>query len=229
MADKKILDYGCGLGGNFRYLSKRGDYRGVDILPENIEYAKKRYGDKYFTQITDGLPFENESFDEIHLYDVLEHVSDLPATLREISRVLKKGGRIFITVPAKISEEALLKIRPDYFKEVGHVRIVEPEKLAKDLEEKGFKLDTQKKVRGMEAVMLGWLFRKNAGQRMVAHQTGSPQFSKFLVAFIWIFDTRLFRTPLKYLFFIYVFTLPIGWLISRVFPKSIYLEFIKHN
>lgn len=225
---KNILDYGCGLGGNSVFLSKRGKYFGIDILKENIDYAQNRYGAKKFA-LFDGneIPFENSFFDEVHSYDVFEHVVDLDKSLKDVCRVLKKDGKIFITVPAKISEQKLSKIKPNYFLEVGHLRVVDLEKLKEKMEVNNCKFIKSSKTRGMEAVVLLLVFWWRKNKQTVVFQTGSPKFNKFLVAFIWIFDTRLFRTNLKYLFFIYIFTLPIGWVISNFFPKTIYLEFRK--
>ncbi|MEI8361144.1 MAG: class I SAM-dependent methyltransferase [bacterium] len=228
MKSKKILDYGCGLGGNIKYISRFGEYLGVDILDSNIDYATQRYGVGKFIKF-DGrtLPFDSFSFDEVHCYDVLEHVNDLDITLNDIDRVLKNDGKIVITVPARISEEMLLKIKPDYFSEVAHVRIVDEAELSFKLEAIGYKLVSQSKIRGVEALFLCILFMFNKKKRWVAFQTGSPLFSKLFIAMVWIFDQRLFRTSLKYLFFIYPFTLPIGWLVSQFFPKSIFLVYQK--
>ncbi len=223
-----ILDYGCGFGGNYNFLSKRGVYFGLDILEDNINYAKNRYTRVNF-KVFDGktIPFPDGYFDEVHAYDVLEHVEDLDKVLSEVSRVLKKGGKFFITIPAAVSEKALINIKPNYFEEVGHKRIVDPKYLI-NWSKRGFEILTNNKCRGMEAVVLSIVFWFNKNRRSVKYQTGSPEFSKMLVAFIWLFDSRLFRTNLKYFFFIYIFTLPVGYLISRIFPKTIYLVLKKN-
>lgn len=44
-------------------------------------------------------PFENEAYDTIFCEDVLEHLSDFEGCMRELHRVLKKGGKLFISVP----------------------------------------------------------------------------------------------------------------------------------
>ena len=46
------------------------------------------------------LPFRNQEFDLVCLFDVLEHVEEDVASLQAIRRLLKPGGRVFITVPA---------------------------------------------------------------------------------------------------------------------------------
>ncbi len=227
---KKILDYGCGLGGNSPWLSRRGEYVGIDILEENIEYANKRYDSTQFI-LSEGvkIPFSDGYFDEIHSYDVLEHVLDFDSVIQEFVRVAKQEGKIFIVVPAEKSEKLFAKLKPKYNQEIGHVRIVDYKALIGFFENNGFVLEKLHKVRGMEALVLAGLFWKKNEKEVVSFQTGSPKFSKWLVAFMWLFDTRLFTTQLKYFFPIYICTLPLGWLISRFFPKSMYIVVRKKN
>lgn len=227
MQEKIILDYGCGWGGNCKFIANRGKYIGIDIDPKMIEFAQKKYNGQFRTGNGTEIPLPDKYCDEVHCYDVLEHVKNLEKILNELNRVLKENGKMFIVVPAEISERVLLKLKPDYFKDVGHERIVNPIELQETLIKKNIHLVTCKKVRGMEAVVYAYLFAREKNNRYMEYQSGSPQFSKLLVAWIWLFDSRLFITPLKYLFFIYIFTLPIGWCISRFFPKSIYMVFEK--
>lgn len=44
-------------------------------------------------------PFETSSFDQVECFDILEHLSDIPATLEELHRVLRPGGQLEITTP----------------------------------------------------------------------------------------------------------------------------------
>jgi SAM-dependent methyltransferase len=46
-----------------------------------------------------GLPFQEDTFDEIHCNHILEHIRDLEALLGELSRVTRPGGRIRVLVP----------------------------------------------------------------------------------------------------------------------------------
>src|SRR4051812_25282500 len=49
-----ILDVGSGLGGLFEYLSpriKNFEYLGIDIMPEFVSFAQKKFGQKYFRQM----------------------------------------------------------------------------------------------------------------------------------------------------------------------------------
>ena len=53
------------------------------------------------------LPFENESFDIVTMLAVLEHLSYPEDILKEINRILRKDGRLVLTVPSKIAKPIL--------------------------------------------------------------------------------------------------------------------------
>ncbi len=88
--DKKVLDLGAGKG-HFRDLFKNSDYTAVDFYPyENIDIV---------ADLTEILPFESETWDYVVLSNVLEHISKPRELLKECHRILKKGGKLLITVP----------------------------------------------------------------------------------------------------------------------------------
>lgn len=96
-----ILDIGCGAGGNIKILGDFGSVTGLDISEEALKFAKTH---RAFKDLVMGdaehLPFQNESFDLVSAFDVLEHVPNDRQAIQEMFRVLKKGGFALITVPA---------------------------------------------------------------------------------------------------------------------------------
>jgi len=98
--DLDILDAGCGTGLLLQQLQPLGKVEGVDISEEALEFCRKRGLSNVRRADVLELPFEAESFDMITALDVLEHLDDDVASLREFRRVLKPGGRVFIFVPA---------------------------------------------------------------------------------------------------------------------------------
>ncbi len=119
----RVLEPGCGLGRNalplIEYLRDGGSYDGFDILQGEIEWATRNISaahphfrfqhahiyNKYYN-ILDGcpsteyrFPYEAESFDFVFLGSVFTHMlrADVEHYLDEIARVLKPGGRCFIT------------------------------------------------------------------------------------------------------------------------------------
>ncbi|MDP3710318.1 MAG: class I SAM-dependent methyltransferase [bacterium] len=91
----KILEIGCGTGGNIPLLKQYGQYYGVDINMDAVELARGR---DYSLTITQGnvasLPYPDQFFDTVYCTDVLYHqwVNSPAVALQEIKRVLKSGG-----------------------------------------------------------------------------------------------------------------------------------------
>lgn len=100
---QKLLDIGCGTGETLVFLKKTYpnlDLYGVDNSAEAIRYAKARKLKNICLGDVTHIPFPNASFDIVLLLDVLEHVKNDLTALKEIKRVLKPNGQLFLTVPA---------------------------------------------------------------------------------------------------------------------------------
>lgn len=97
----RILDIGCGGGGNLRALADLGAAFGVDPEPTSVEVARLRSGcDARLGRLPDEIPFEEAGFDLVTLLDVLEHVENDAAALATVTRLLRPGGICMLTVPA---------------------------------------------------------------------------------------------------------------------------------
>lgn len=95
----KILDVGCGTGANLEMLAGFGEAEGVDVSDDALEFCTAK-GLKAHKGLAEKLPFEDESFDVVTALDVVEHLDDDIAGLKEMHRVLKRGGKTLIFVPA---------------------------------------------------------------------------------------------------------------------------------
>ncbi len=95
----RILDVGCGTGANLEMLAQFGESEGVDISDDALEFCKAK-GLKVHKGLAEKLPFADESFEVVTALDVVEHLDDDVAGLKEMHRVLKKGGNALIFVPA---------------------------------------------------------------------------------------------------------------------------------
>ena len=95
----RVLDLGCGTGGVLAHLGEFGDALGLDPAPEAARYCKRR-GVPMVVGSGMELPFADGSFDAVLALDVIEHVPDDVALLREARRVLRPGGVLLVTVPA---------------------------------------------------------------------------------------------------------------------------------
>jgi ubiquinone/menaquinone biosynthesis C-methylase UbiE len=100
-AGAAILDAGCGTGGVLRELARRGDAAGVDASAESVAIAAERVPDADVRVADAGaLAFDDRRFDLVCCLDVIEHVDDDRAVLRELRRVARQDGRLLVTVPA---------------------------------------------------------------------------------------------------------------------------------
>jgi SAM-dependent methyltransferase len=102
-AEKDVLDLGCNTGYGSRIIKASGArVTGVDVSPEAIDIARKKYGPsgiEFLCVDGRGMPFADRSFDVITSFQVIEHIIDLAQFIAEIKRVLRPGGRVIFTTP----------------------------------------------------------------------------------------------------------------------------------
>lgn len=95
----RILDVGCGTGANLEMLSQFGRAQGVDVSDDALEFCRTK-GLNVQKGLAEALPYEEDSFEITTALDVIEHLDDDIAGLREMYRVTKQGGYTLIFVPA---------------------------------------------------------------------------------------------------------------------------------
>ena len=95
----RVMDLGCGTGGTMRSLRGLADWTGVDVNPFAAQLAQDRSGAPVIVAAAAALPFADAAFDGVTALDVLEHIEDDAAALREVRRVLRPGGALVATVP----------------------------------------------------------------------------------------------------------------------------------
>lgn len=117
LAQQEILEVGCGGGLICEQLSHRGAIMvGIDPSPGALATARKHAQEQglghsiYYQQgYAESLPYADSSFSAIVCFDVLEHVRDLNATIKEVARVLAPGGVfVFDTINRTLLARALL-------------------------------------------------------------------------------------------------------------------------
>jgi SAM-dependent methyltransferase len=98
-AGARVLDIGCGVGQVVHRLTQAGyEGYGVDVSQPNIERARKI---SERCQLYDGkrLPFPDGHFASAGALNVLEHVDEPEAFIRELLRVVEPGGRVLLSSP----------------------------------------------------------------------------------------------------------------------------------
>lgn len=98
--DSRLCDLGCGTGGNLAMLAGYGQVTGVERDPAAAQMARDATGLDVREGSAEATGLDSDSFDIVCLLDVLEHLPDEAPALAEITRILRPGGLLLLTVPA---------------------------------------------------------------------------------------------------------------------------------
>ncbi len=102
LEERRILDVGCGVGAFVRRLREFSqDVYGMDIDEERVRQGAAQLPNLALA-LGEYLPFADDTFDVVLLHEVLEHVTDDLATLREVRRVLRPDGKAVIFCPNRL-------------------------------------------------------------------------------------------------------------------------------
>jgi SAM-dependent methyltransferase len=99
-AHARILDAGCGSGRNMIELARHGTVTGVELSDTSVALARERGAGEVIEGSVLDMGFAADSFDLAVSLDVIEHLEDDLAALRELRRVVAPGGSLLVTVPA---------------------------------------------------------------------------------------------------------------------------------
>jgi len=100
-----ILDVGCGAAYGLDFLSKTSKLAvGVDASSTAVSFARHRYGRDFelCNQDACALAFQDEIFDVVISFEVIEHLKDVEIFLANVNRVLKPEGLFIVSTPNKI-------------------------------------------------------------------------------------------------------------------------------
>lgn len=96
-----VLELGCGEGRGVELLAPLAkSYVGIDKIGDVIGRLREKFPNNKFEQaVFPPFPFEENVFDTVVTFQVIEHIKDDDTFIKEIYRVLKPGGRALITTP----------------------------------------------------------------------------------------------------------------------------------
>ena len=97
-----IFELGCGTGEVTSFLNKYGRTKSIDVSPEAVKYCKEKGLKNVFLQdvVEYDVKKEANKYDYAFALDVLEHIQDDTAAMKNTYDVLKPGGYFIVTVPA---------------------------------------------------------------------------------------------------------------------------------
>lgn len=183
-----VLDIGCGTG-RYTIHSQRAGNRviGSELVYSAAVGAKKRGLDVIVGDSETSFPFADETFDRAQCIEVIEHLMDPVSTLKEINRVLKVGGELFISTPnaAWWAHRVLMLLgitsfghSPTYPVEVNmHIRHFTMSTLRDFLERMGFEvLRTQGTYTGFPSALTEYFPRLGGIFNLIGKITGGLGF-----------------------------------------------------
>lgn len=132
-----VLDIGIGYGfleAELTRLSRFLHIIGVDISREAVVRARRNFRGEFLVSRSNNLPFGNNCFDYVCLLEVLEHLyeDESKLSLLEAKRVLKRNGRLIVSVP--------LFDKVFFGHPSGHVRQYEPKTIFEELSKSGLEI-----------------------------------------------------------------------------------------
>jgi len=100
----RILEIGCAGGWFLKAAGENGwEAKGVEISREAADFAKQKLGLDVFRGELADAGFPSGSFDVVYMADVLEHVAEPAAFVREVRRILADGGHIVVCGPTALN------------------------------------------------------------------------------------------------------------------------------
>ncbi len=155
-AGDRLLDLGCGFGRHAFEAARRGahvvaldagrdEVDGVAATFAAMLEAGELSADRTSAGVVQGdalaLPFADGTFDRVICSEVLEHIPDDEEAMRELARVLRRGGTMAITVP-RFGPELINWALSDEYHNVpgGHIRIYRYRVITERLERAGLKV-----------------------------------------------------------------------------------------
>lgn len=208
-----ILDIGCGDGLFASIFFDMQIEQGMDISPTEATSARKTGAyENVVVANAVNIPFKDESFTTVFGNCVLEHIPGIDNVLREISRVLKKDGKLIFTVPSDLVGEQLFY--SSLFRKIGlsklgdlysqklnsvfrHYNLYSPSTWANKLEMVGLKLVSSERYLSPGAtkahdLMLVFSLFSLLNKKLFKKWILFPRFRKLMVVPILFFVFRRF-------------------------------------
>ncbi|HEX8128768.1 MAG TPA: class I SAM-dependent methyltransferase [Pyrinomonadaceae bacterium] len=195
----RFLDVGCGRGEVVRAAQERGwEAEGCDLSAEFVRYACEVNGVKAHAATLEQMRYPDATFDAVTLVEVIEHLYEPAETARELSRIVRPGGLVYLSTP---NEESIYQSLGNlYYKARGrdwvvnlcptwnlyHVHGFSPRSLRYLLEENDFEVEELVVYPGTFAVPPGaglWGQVERAGTRVIEHVANALGRSPYM--YVW--------------------------------------------
>jgi len=99
-SDGRLLDIGCGYGFFLKKMKHNGwDVEGIEVSPFGRKFAQRKLGLCIHSKPLEAITFQENQFDAVTLFYVIEHVQKPLTLLRMVRRVLQPGGVVLVRWP----------------------------------------------------------------------------------------------------------------------------------
>jgi SAM-dependent methyltransferase len=178
----RVIDVGCGAG-RHTYEAYR---RGADIVAFDRDASELHTVDTMLGAMADAgevpasataqavlgdalsLPYPDDTFDCVIASEILEHIPEDDAAIRELIRVLKVGGTLAVSVPRWFPEQVCWLLSDEYHSnEGGHVRIYRASDLRDKILKGGLRLTHSHHAHGLHSPF--WWLKCAVGVRRSEH------------------------------------------------------------
>lgn len=182
----RLLDVGCNIG-LFLNIAREAGFAvtGVELNRDCAEYARSAFHLEIFSGYLEQLTFDDQGFDVVTLFDVIEHIPDIHAFLAEIERILKPGGLLVVQSPNISSVMAMLtRGKWNWLSPPDHLYHFSPESLAMLIKSHDFDLK----------MLMTWEPAKDFSDNLITAHISNPTLRWFMLmanAF-----TRFFSVPI---------------------------------
>ena len=187
----RLLDAGCGPAvlRSFIRETDAPEYTGIDVSLHGLRLACADKEDKPFAagDLT-SLPLRDSQYDAVAAVDVIEHIKDDSRALREVRRVLRPAGKVFLCVPA------FQFLWAAYDDRYGHYRRYTKQSLGSLLEDNGFTI--RDIVYGQTLFFLPALIMRRMKQKEHSADSGFTHVSRLsnlILHAIMLLDFYIFR------------------------------------
>ena len=158
-----FLDVGCGTGWAVGQVANlvngKGLFYGVDLSPKMIEKAKSNFSGKdnfrFIQANSESIPLDDNFFDIIICINSFHHYLNPGKALKEMVRLLKKGGKLFLLDPtadtwiAKFADRIIKSFEPE------HVKMYSTKEFKQLFEQAGLKYSASKAINKYQGIHIG--------------------------------------------------------------------------
>lgn len=139
----RLLDIGCGYGYFLQDMKCRGwKVEGIEVSEVGRDFVRETWDIQVYAEPLESLALPENLFDVVTLFYVIEHVDNPLALLREVNRILKPGGLVFLRWPHSTPIIRILgpfSGKLDLYHTPYHLYDFSPSTMEKMLESCGFK------------------------------------------------------------------------------------------